>query len=183
VAAITRTSTSTSSVPPTRRKTRSCRTRKSLTWIAGLVSPISSRKTVPLSATSNRPALAATAPVKAPFTWPKSSLSRSVSGIAPQLMAMNGFAVRSLFLWMVRATSSFPVPLAPMINTVPETAATLLISLYSSIILALRPISPSTELGKASPDQGRTPDTRDAFASKALAMIGLISSTRKGLVR
>ena len=97
--------------------------------MAGLVSAISSRKIVPPSATSKRPALAATAPVKAPFTWPKSSLSRSASGIAPQLTARNGFVARSLFRWMVRATSSFPVPLSPVIKTVPETAATLLISL------------------------------------------------------
>ena len=46
------------------------------------VSPTSSRKIVPPSATSKRPFLSACAPVKAPRLWPKSSLSSSVSGSA-----------------------------------------------------------------------------------------------------
>ena len=45
---------------------------------------------VPPSASSNRPFLVAVAPVKAPFSWPKSSLSRSVWGRAAQLILMNG---------------------------------------------------------------------------------------------
>jgi len=36
------------------------------------------------------------APVKAPFRWPKSSLSSSVSGMAPQLTATKGAAARRL---------------------------------------------------------------------------------------
>ena len=54
------------------------------------MSPISSRKTVPSSATSNLPGLVAVAPVKAPFSWPKSSLSSSVSTMAEQLMPTKG---------------------------------------------------------------------------------------------
>ena len=57
VAAITRTSMGISSVPPTGRTVRSCSTRSSLTCMASVISLISSRKIVPPSATSNKPAL------------------------------------------------------------------------------------------------------------------------------
>ncbi|CAM4389489.1 hypothetical protein COSO111634_38455 [Corallococcus soli] len=76
--------------PPTRSNSRSWRTRKSFAWSISDMSPISSRNTVPSSASSNLPGLPATAPVKAPFSWPNSSLSRSVSTMAEQLMPMKG---------------------------------------------------------------------------------------------
>ena len=57
--------------------------------MAGEMSPISSRKIVPPSASSKRPFLSRIAPVKAPFTWPNSSLSSSDSGSAPQLTGTN----------------------------------------------------------------------------------------------
>ena len=60
------------------------------------MSPISSRKIVPPSATSNLPRRSATAPVKAPRTWPKSSLSISSSGIAAQLTSTNAAVRRRL---------------------------------------------------------------------------------------
>ena len=52
----------------------------------------------------NRPAVGlyelaefvAHAPVKAPATWPKSSLSKSVSGNAPQAISTNGLSRREL---------------------------------------------------------------------------------------
>ena len=90
VAAITRTSTSCSARPPSRRNFRSCSTRSSLTCVAGVISAISSRNSVPRSASSKQPARRSVAPVNAPFSWPKISLSSSVSGIAAQLIATNG---------------------------------------------------------------------------------------------
>ena len=42
-------------------------------------SPTSSINSVPLSASSKRPILRVTAPVNAPFSWPKNSFSKSVS--------------------------------------------------------------------------------------------------------
>ena len=48
-------------------------------------SPISSRKRVPPLASSNRPFFCRSAPVKAPRSWPKSSLSSRCSGSAAQL--------------------------------------------------------------------------------------------------
>ena len=90
VAAITRTSTDCSFRPPRRRNLRSCSTRSSFTCVAGVISPISSRNSVPRSASSKQPCRRSAAPVNAPFSWPKISLSSSVSGIAAQLMATNG---------------------------------------------------------------------------------------------
>ena len=59
------------------------------------MSPTSSRKSVPPLAAWKRPCRVATAPVKAPRTWPNSSDSSRFSGMAPQLMAMNGPLARS----------------------------------------------------------------------------------------
>src|SRR5207253_1310749 len=81
-------------VPPTRKKVRSSSTRSTFTWVAGAISPTSSRKMVPPSASSNRPSRRSAAPVNAPFSWPNSSLSSRVSGMAAQFTAMNGLARR-----------------------------------------------------------------------------------------
>src|SRR5215831_1762527 len=86
VAAITRTSTDCSFFPPRRRNLRSCSTRSSFTCVAGVISPISSRNSVPRSASSKHPWRRSAAPVNAPFSCPKISLSSSVSGIGAQLM-------------------------------------------------------------------------------------------------
>ena len=58
------------------------------------------------------------APVKAPFSWPNSSLSSSSRGIAAQLIATNGPSRRLPWSCSSRATSSLPVPLSPLISTV-----------------------------------------------------------------
>jgi len=65
--------------PPTFVTSRSWRARRSLAWMAHPTFAISSKKMVPPWANSNLPAAALDAPVKAPFTWPKSSLSNRVS--------------------------------------------------------------------------------------------------------
>ena len=54
------------------------------------MSPISSRKSVPPLHCSNLPMRRRSAPVKAPFSWPNSSLSSKLSGMAAQLRARNG---------------------------------------------------------------------------------------------
>ena len=46
--------------------------------------------------------------MNAPRAWPNSSLSSSVSVIAPQLIATNGPAARADSSWMSRATRSLP---------------------------------------------------------------------------
>ena len=113
VAASTRASTLIRVVPPTASMVCSCSTRSTLACVLRLMSPISSRKIVPPSATSNLPRRSATAPVNAPRTWPNSSLSMSSSGIAAQFTSTNALARRRLSAWIVLATSSLPVPFSP----------------------------------------------------------------------
>ena len=72
---------------------------------------------MPRCASSNTPVRRSCAPVNAPFSCPKISLSSSVSGIAAQLIATNGNDARGLSSWIVCATSSLPVPDSPQIST------------------------------------------------------------------
>ena len=113
---------------PTRKTTRSCSARRSFTWRFSGSSPISSRKSVPLSADLELAGAAdATAPVKAPFTWPKSSLSIRFSGMAPQLMATNGPPSRGCCGGGARcAMSSLPVPVSPVMRTLMSVVGDLL---------------------------------------------------------
>ena len=67
VAAMTRTSTSIGSLPPTRSKRRSWSTRSNFTCIVSGTSPISSRNSVPPWACSNRPIRSRSAPVNDAF--------------------------------------------------------------------------------------------------------------------
>ena len=101
VAAMMRTSTETISSPPTRMISLSSNTRRSFAWVRSGSSPISSRNRVPRWAIWNRPSLPPRrAPVKAPSSYPKSSDSNSVSGIAAQFIATKGNLDRLEALWM-----------------------------------------------------------------------------------
>ena len=84
VAAMSRTSTRSVRVPPRRSNSCSCSTRRILACVLGLMSPISSRNSVPPSACSKRPMRCLSAPVNAPFSWPKSSDSSRFSCSAAQ---------------------------------------------------------------------------------------------------
>jgi hypothetical protein len=55
--------------------------------------------------------------VKAPRLWPKSSLSISVSGVAPQFCATKTCVARAESTWIALATSSLPVPVSPSTTT------------------------------------------------------------------
>src|SRR5690554_6213889 len=112
-----RMSTAISWVSPTGRTAFSWMARSSFTCMARGRSATSSRKRVPPSALRNRPGLLSMAPVKLPFLWPKNSLSISSDGMAPQLTAMNGPSARGPCRWIIRATSSLPLPDSPLINT------------------------------------------------------------------
>ncbi len=63
------------------------------------------------------PAASQTAPVKAPFSWPNSSLSTSVGGSAAQLTRTSARARRRLRSCSARANSSLPVPVSPSSST------------------------------------------------------------------
>ena len=79
---------------------------------------------MPPSASSKAPWRVLVAPVKAPFSWPKSSLSISVLAIAPQSTTMNGPSRAAAQLrGCVRATRSLPVPVSPSISTVASVGA------------------------------------------------------------
>ena len=103
--------------PPTRWNSLSWRTLRSLGCRSMGRSPISSRKSVPPFAASILPILFLSAPVKAPFSWPKSSLSRSSRGSAGQLTVIKGWLARGLCEWMYLARTPLPVPLSPVRST------------------------------------------------------------------
>ena len=109
-------------------------------WIFGLVPLIKStyHPIAPVRLLDTR----ATAPVKAPRSCPNSSLSSSVSVIAAQLIATNGFDARALLSWMARATSSLPVPLSPVTSTVAAVGAHLAIAVKTRCIAGDSPTSP-----------------------------------------
>jgi hypothetical protein len=60
------------------------------------ISPISSRKSVPPSASSTNPRFMVRASVNAPFSWPKSSDSMTLSASAEHVTLMNGPSARAL---------------------------------------------------------------------------------------
>ena len=91
---MTRTSTFTVFWEPMRSTSPSCRTRRTLACVRRLMSPTSSRKIVPLCASSNLPICFSVAPVNEPFSCPKSSLSISSSGMAAQLTWMKASSRR-----------------------------------------------------------------------------------------
>ncbi len=88
-------------------------------------SATSSSISVPPCAASNRPSFSPVAPVNAPFTWPKSSDSISVSGIAPQFTATNACSARGDSSCSARAASSLPVPDSPTSSTLVRAGAIL----------------------------------------------------------
>ena len=85
-------------------------------------------KSVPPLASSNFPLRCLTAEVKAPRSWPKSSLSISSEGMAAQFTSTKGAAARRLRAWSQRATSSLPVPFSPVTSTRASQGATFSIS-------------------------------------------------------
>ncbi|SST06830.1 Uncharacterised protein [Acinetobacter baumannii] len=147
---------------------------------------------MPPSAASTSPARPALAPVKAPFSWPNSSDSIRVSGIAAQFTEISGALARFDRLCRARATSSLPVPDSPWISTVESVGATLRILLYSSCIGAqepMMPISPSAAAGLAPRSPPALPPLAETgaalrFSWRSLRMRATawsISSWSKGL--
>ena len=170
-----------SALPPTLRARFSWSARRSFTCTCSGSSPTSSRKSVPEPDTSKSPALASTAPVKLPFSWPKSSLSMSPSGMAPQLMATKGWSRRSLRPWMVRATTSLPVPLSPVTSTVVRVGASFSTSWRTSRMAGESPRISSGPLPRA-PTWWRSSrfSARSARCSSAFPSTSFSSSTLKG---
>ena len=96
VAAITRTSTLIVAELPNRSNSPSWSTLSSLGCSSSGRSPISSSQRVAPLATSNRPNCLVWAPVKAPFSWPNSSLSMRFEGKVAQFTFTNARSLRGL---------------------------------------------------------------------------------------
>ena len=116
VAHIILTSSLISLLLPTLLITEFSKTRSSFVWSPKGISPISSRKSVPLLACSNLPTVVFKAPVNAPFSNPNISASINSLGIAAQFRATK-LPFRLLSSWIASATSSFPDPVGPFIMT------------------------------------------------------------------
>ncbi len=138
-------------VPPTRSSSFSWSTRSSLACRSTGSSPISSRKRVPPCASSNRPARRCRAPVNAPFSCPKSSLSMRVGEIAAQLTLTNACPRRGLSSCKALARSSFPVPVSPRSSTVEEVGATRSRSASTRRIAVLSPTILAGSSARSSP--------------------------------
>ena len=113
-----RTSTGMGRAAPTGWMVEVCRNRSSLVCSDKSISQISSRNSVPPSATAAAPGLSLSAPVKAPLRWPKTSDSSRSRGIAAQLSGTKGRRARFETPWIARAQTSLPVPLSPVMKTV-----------------------------------------------------------------
>ena len=97
---------------------------------------------MPPLAASKAPRRSWVAPVKAPFSWPKSSLSTSSAGMEPQSTTTKGPEARGLAWWSASATNSLPVPLSPSMSTVASVAARRASWANRARITALSPTSP-----------------------------------------
>src|SRR6266851_8641309 len=128
--------------PPTRVNSPSSTIRRSLACISRLMSPISSRNSVPWSANSNFPRCRRSAPVNDPFSCPNNSLSISALGTPAQLTDTNGPLVPALSSWIARATTSLPVPLSPSRRTSIFRSAIRLTHRRTSSIFSLLPMIP-----------------------------------------
>ena len=88
-------------------------TRNSLGWRLRGTFAISSRNSVPPSASSKRPTRSDFASVKAPLTWPKSSLSKTPSESPPAFTTTRGLPARGETRCTAWATVPFPDPFSP----------------------------------------------------------------------
>jgi hypothetical protein len=145
-----RTSMGIDAFEPSRSSVPSCSTRSSFTCKASGMLSISSRNSVPPDACSSLPTRRLPAPVNAPASWPNISLSKIDSGTAPQFSAMNGWSRRVDSACRLRATSSLPVPVSPLIITGTSVAATLAIRSRTCAIAGDRPMMRVPAAGPAS---------------------------------
>jgi len=86
------------------------------------MSPISSRKMVPLWAWVNEPRALCVAPVKEPFVAEELALEQGF-GDGGAIQCDEGAVLLLLAIWIALATSSLPVPLSPWMKTVESLSA------------------------------------------------------------
>ena len=150
------------------------------------MSPISSRNSVPPSACSKRPMWRLLAPVNAPASCPKSSLSSSSDGIAAVLSATKGLRARGDSRCSARATSSLPVPVSPVTSTPSGACAKRPMARNSACIAGVSPTSPSVAAicaaGTASAAPVATP-RRARTGASACSASATAASRSNGLER
>ena len=104
--------------------------------------------------------------------------------MAAQLMATNGFALRGLSEWMVRATNSLPVPLSPVMSTEAVLGATISIRRNTSCIRLEGPTSePSTPMSRSlrrlASSSRSVPRKREAFCRILRRRVGFTGFSMK----
>ncbi len=155
---------------------------RSLAWDRSGISVISSRKSVPPSATSTRPRRVERASVKAPFSWPNSSLSTRSSGRAAQLTSTNGASESpQVSACRLSAARCLPTPEGPRTKTgVVGLALTLRSRSVTSRMAWLRD---STVGGPAALFRAMTRRSRRPRASRTFRSLTTRSVSWTGLVR
>ena len=139
------------------------------------MSPISSRYRVVSLARSKMPMNRELAPVKAPFSWPKSSLSSRESGKAALLMVTILRGARAEQLWMRLASSSLPVPFSPRIRTEILVAASFLAFSQTARTSSLR----VTMLPESSLIRSRRVEFSSSSSPSLMAFSTILSSLLK----
>ena len=122
--------------------------------------------------------MSAIAPVNEPRVWPNSSDSRTLSVSAPQLIGTNGREARRPFVWIARATSSFPVPLSPTIRTGAAALAAWAICLYTASMPAVRPMRPAGGISGC----GRVAGAGATASASARSTVAFTSAMLNGLL-
>jgi hypothetical protein len=100
--------------------------------------------------------------------------SSSSAGTAAQLIATNGLAARALPPWIARASTSLPLPLAPVISTAESVRDTRRASSMTACIAGLRVTRPSAKR-RPSPSSAAVPPTwRRTQSSRRSRSTGLV---------
>ncbi|MEI9971552.1 MAG: hypothetical protein WDO73_05510 [Ignavibacteriota bacterium] len=114
--------------------------------------------------------------MNAPRMAPNNSLSSNDGAIDPQSTGTNGWSLRKLKRWIMRATRSLPVPVSPSIMTVASVGAVFEMVLYTSTIPGEIPIISDSGISSASASS--SPLSR---ASSARLMASSSTSSSNGL--
>ena len=103
---------------PRRRSLRSSRTRSSLAWVATRhLADLVEQERAAVGQLEAAGAALEGAGERALLVAEDFAFDQAFRGCAAQLMATKGLRLRGLRSWMVRATSSLPVPLSPVMRT------------------------------------------------------------------
>ena len=140
---------------------------------------------MPPSASRNRPSRSRTAPVKAPATCPKSSLSKRLSLTAPQATSTKrpcGPPAALPISWMARASRDFPVPVSPVIRIVAGVWASRATTSSTLWMLAWLPTIGTRQLRFADGCVCRAEATAESRASSAAGQGSITAASGRSTV-